>query len=62
MGVTEWEFSMLLKIQKCRATVRVMNFDTEDIDKHPLTFVVIQRTAGEYQTESTKLSGKQGNH
>ncbi len=53
---------MLLKIQKCRATVRVMNFDTEDIDKHPLTFVVIQRTAGEYQTESTKLSGKQGNH
>ncbi len=29
---------MRSKIQKCRATVTVMNFDTEDIDKHQFTF------------------------
>jgi hypothetical protein len=38
MGVTEWEFSMQTRIEKCRATISAINFNTEEIDKHPFLF------------------------
>jgi hypothetical protein len=38
MGVTEWVFSMRAQIAKCKATVAVMNFDTESVDRHPFAF------------------------
>lgn len=55
MGVTEWEFSMRTKIRKCKATVTVMNFDTEDIDKHPFTFEDDEIRYREQQ-ENTRLN------
>ena len=38
MGVTEWEFSLQTNIEKCKATITVMSFDTEHIDRHPFVF------------------------
>ena len=38
MGVTEWEFSMRTKTKMCKATVNVMSFETESIDRHPFWF------------------------
>ena len=38
MGTTEWEFSLQAQIQKCKATVTVMNFETEDVFRHPFVF------------------------
>ncbi len=38
MGVTEWEFSMRTKTKMCKATVNVMSFETESIDRHPFRF------------------------
>jgi hypothetical protein len=38
MGVTEWEFSLQAKVKKCKATVTVMSFETEEVDKHPFLF------------------------
>ncbi len=38
MGTTEWEFSLQAQIQKCKATVMVMNFETEDVFGHPFVF------------------------
>ncbi len=35
MGTTEWEFSLQAQIQKCKALVTVMNFETEDVFRHP---------------------------
>jgi len=55
MGVTEWEFSMQAKIRKCKATVTVMNFDTEEVDKHPFTFEDDEILYREQQ-ENTKLN------
>ena len=38
MGITEWEFSMQTQARKCRATVTVMNFETEPSHRHPILF------------------------
>lgn len=38
MGTTEWEFSLQAQVQKCKATVTVMSFETEHIDRHPFVF------------------------
>ena len=38
MGTTEWEFSLQAQIKKCKATVTVMNFETEDVLRHPFVF------------------------
>ncbi len=38
MGVTEWEFSLKAKVEKCKATINVMSFETEHIDRHPFVF------------------------
>ena len=38
MGVTEWEFSMQAKVEKCKATITVMSFETEHVDRHPFVF------------------------
>ena len=55
MGVTEWEFSMLAKVEKCKATISVMTFETEDTDRHPFLFETDEL---EYrkQQQSTKLN------
>ena len=38
MGVTEWEFSLQAKVEKCKATITVMSFETEHIDHHQFVF------------------------
>jgi hypothetical protein len=38
LGVTEWEFSLQAKVEKCKSTISVMTFDTEHIDRHPFVF------------------------
>jgi hypothetical protein len=55
MGVTEWEFSMQTRIEKCRATISAINFDTEEIDKHPFLFDAEEIQYVELQLE-TKLN------
>ena len=38
MGVTEWEFSTKANREKCKATVNMMTFETETVDRHPFVF------------------------
>ena len=38
IGITEWEFSMQTRVQKCRATITDMSFETEELEKHPFMF------------------------
>ena len=51
MGITEYEFSSQAKIEKCKATITVMSFDTEHEDRHPFNF---EKDEEEYRTEQRK--------
>ena len=51
MGVTEWEFSLKTKVEKCKATITVMSFDTEHVDRHPFVF---EQDELKYRTEQTR--------
>ncbi len=43
MGVTEWEFAMQTRIDKCKATISAMTFETEKKDRHPFCFEADER-------------------
>lgn len=51
MGVTEWEFSMQAKVEKCKATVTMMTFETESTDRHPFVF---EKDELEYREEQAR--------
>ena len=36
MGVTEWEFSLRTQVEKCKATINSMTFETEPLYRHPI--------------------------
>jgi hypothetical protein len=55
MGVTEWEFSMRTKTKMCKATVSVMSFETESVDRHPFQFTDEEIRHRENETQ-TKLN------
>ena len=58
MGVTEWEFALQTRVQKCKATITVMSFETETVDRHPFVF---EQEELDYRTEQqrTKLNASQ---
>ena len=51
MGVTEWEFSNIAKVEKCKATINAMSFETESEERHPFMF---EQEEKDYRTEQLK--------
>ena len=51
MGTTEWEFSNQAKVEKCKATINVMTFETENSDRHPFLF---EQDEIQYRTEQIR--------